>query len=259
MREDSSHGATLVILNMLLKFVVLIYNNNNDETWALHRFAKLRRFYCFGDRKTIKNSSAFVIKLSNHSLSFDESSIQAEIFLEAFETVMFMPGNWHTGMNMLQSIYKLFWTDLLKPLGDKLGWKRIAKDVRSCYIQASRLVIYLNNVTLSNLVRAFLSSRFETYEVRMIDDDPGNMRSLMAIDFQLFLNRLLYPFADEHLKLIVIFLLVPGEFLEFCFVLSVTGQYHDRDQVEVVCTNMEDTWTGKILGGNLGADGRPQW
>jgi hypothetical protein len=126
-REDSSDGAALVILDMLLKFGVLNYNNNN--MWGLNWLAKLQRLYCFGDWKTIENSLAFVNKLSNRSLSFKESSIQAEIFLKAFSKVMFLPGNWHTGMNMLQSIYKLFWSDLLKPLKDVLGWKRIAKNV----------------------------------------------------------------------------------------------------------------------------------
>jgi hypothetical protein len=105
-REDSLDGAASMILNMLLKFGVLTYKN--DDTWALKQFAKLRRLYCFGDRTTIEISSAFVNKLSNRSLSFEESSIQEEIFFEAFDKVMFLPGDWHTGMNMLQSIYKLF-------------------------------------------------------------------------------------------------------------------------------------------------------
>jgi len=136
-RVDSSNGAAAVILDMLLKFGVLVYKDN--ETWALHKFVKVHWLYCFGNRKTIENSSAFVNKLSNRSLSFEETSIQAEIFLKAFDQVMFLPGDWHTdtGMNQLQSIYKLFWTDLLKPLRDHLGWKRISKDVRQCYYQAS--------------------------------------------------------------------------------------------------------------------------
>ena len=133
--EDSFNGAASVILDMLLKFGLLIYND--DDTWALHKFAKIRRLYCFGDRKTIENSTAFINKLSNRSLSFERTSIQAEIFLNAFDQVMFLPGDWHTGMNQLQSIYKLFWMDLLKPLWDHLAWKRILKDVRQCYYQAS--------------------------------------------------------------------------------------------------------------------------
>ena len=90
-REDSSNGVAAVILDMLLKFGVLVYKDN--ETWALHKFAKVRWLDCFGDRETIKNSSAFVIKLSNRSLSFEETSIQAEIFLGAFDQVMFLPGD----------------------------------------------------------------------------------------------------------------------------------------------------------------------
>jgi hypothetical protein len=160
-REDSSDGAVSVILDMLLKFGVLIYNEN--ETWALHKYAKLCRLYCFGDRKTIENSSAFVDKLSNRSLSFEETSIQAEIFLEAFDKVMFLPGDWHTGMNMLQSIYKLFWTNLLRPLRDLLGGKRTSKDVRLCYYQASRLVKYTNNVVSSYLIQAFISHHVSSY------------------------------------------------------------------------------------------------
>ena len=94
-REDSCNGVAVVILDMLLKFGVQVYKD--DETWALHKFAKVRRLYCFDDHKTIENSSAFVNKLSNRSLSFEETRIQAEIFLEAFDQVMFLPGDWHTG------------------------------------------------------------------------------------------------------------------------------------------------------------------
>jgi hypothetical protein len=136
-REDSANGASSVILDMLLKFGVLSYKDN--KTWTLQQLAKLRRLYRFGNRKTIENSSAFVNKLRNCSLLFEESSLQAEIFLEVFDNVMFLPGNWHTRMNMLQSLYKLFWTDLLRPLRDILGCKRIAKDVWSCYYQALQL------------------------------------------------------------------------------------------------------------------------
>jgi hypothetical protein len=118
--EDSSDGAASVILDMLFKFGVLIYND--DETWALRKSAKVRPLYYFGDcKKTIENSTAFVNKLSNRSLLFEQTSIQAEIFLDAFDRVMFLPGDWHTGMNQLQSIYKVFWTDFLKPLRDHLA------------------------------------------------------------------------------------------------------------------------------------------
>jgi hypothetical protein len=105
-RENSSDGAAAVILDMLLKFGVLVYDQN--KTWALHCCGKFCRLYCFGDRKTIENSTAFVNKLGTCRLSFEQSSWQAEIFLDAFKLVMFLPGDWHTGLNMLMSIYKFF-------------------------------------------------------------------------------------------------------------------------------------------------------
>ena len=56
--EDSSNGAAAVMLGMLLKFGVIFYNQ--QETWSIYPFAKLCRLYCFGDRKTLKNSSACI-------------------------------------------------------------------------------------------------------------------------------------------------------------------------------------------------------
>ena len=61
-REDSSFGTAAVVLDMLLKYGMLIYDDNG--TWKLHQCANLRSLYYFGDRKTIENSTAFVNKYS---------------------------------------------------------------------------------------------------------------------------------------------------------------------------------------------------
>ena len=53
-RENSSDGADAVILDMLLKFGVLVYDQN--KTWALHCCAKFCRLYCFGDAKLLKTA-----------------------------------------------------------------------------------------------------------------------------------------------------------------------------------------------------------
>lgn len=197
--EDSSFGTAAVVLDMLLKFGVLIYDDSG--TWKLHRWAYLRRLYCFGDRKTIENSTAFVNKLSNRSLSFEESSMQAQIFLDAFNRVMFLPGDWHTGMNMLQSIFKVFWADILKPFRDLLKWKRISNDVRGCYFQASRLVQYSNDVVTSYLIRLYISRYHDKYDDRLYHDEPADVLCGMAVDFDEFLSRSLSS-LDEHLILI---------------------------------------------------------
>ncbi len=64
--------------------------------------------------------------------------MKAEVFLESFRNIMFLPGDWHTGMNMLQAICRVLWVDILNPMKTFLGWKRISRDVRGCYFQAAR-------------------------------------------------------------------------------------------------------------------------
>jgi hypothetical protein len=99
-QEDSAAGAGSVVLDTLLKFVLLKYNDNN--TWEVAADINKRRLYSFGDRKSNENCSTFVSMLSYRPLTFKESSMQAEIFLKSFQNIMFL--HWHTGMNMLQSI-----------------------------------------------------------------------------------------------------------------------------------------------------------
>ena len=82
-REDLTAGAGSAILDMLLKFGLLKYNDGN--TWELAKDINSRRLYSFGDRKSNENCTAFVSTLSHRPLTFEESSMQAEIFLESFK------------------------------------------------------------------------------------------------------------------------------------------------------------------------------
>jgi hypothetical protein len=61
------------------------------------------------------------LHLSHKPVTFEELSIQAEILLESFSNIIFLPGDWYTGMNMLQSIYKVFWGVILNPMKMFLG------------------------------------------------------------------------------------------------------------------------------------------
>ena len=65
-------------------------------------------------------------------------------FEEASNTIMTVPGDWHTGLNIAQSIFKCFWKLLLSPIMDMLGWKRINEKVSGCYYRASRLIKLIN-------------------------------------------------------------------------------------------------------------------
>jgi hypothetical protein len=76
--KDSATGAGSVVLDLLLKFSVLKYIE--DGTWQLEENAKLSRLYSYGDWKSNENCTAFLSILSHWPLTFEESSLQAEIF-----------------------------------------------------------------------------------------------------------------------------------------------------------------------------------
>ena len=137
------------------------------------------------------------------------------LFLNAFKKIMFLPGDWHTGMNMLQSIYKLFREDLLKPNRDLLKWKKISKDICQCYFQALRLVQYSNDVVSSYLIRLYLHCYLSRYDTMITNDGQmSNVICNIAIGFDEFLVQSMAS-SNKHLKLIVNFLLVLSDFLSF--------------------------------------------
>ena len=126
--------------------------------------------YSVGDAKTNANCAGFFADLQGRNLSLVDESIQAEIFLDAMSNIMFIPGDWHTGMNYLQSIYKVFWDVLLRPLKDMLGWSRITKDVRGCYYQASRLLVYCHQQFTRYLLQDYISKNIAMYETGLKND-----------------------------------------------------------------------------------------
>ncbi len=107
-----------------------------------------------------------------------------------------------------------------------MKWKRISNDVRGCYFQASQLVQYSNDVVSSYLIRLYISRYHEKYDDRMNDDDTANVLCSMAVNFDDFFTRSLTS-LDEHLILIVNFLLVSSDFLQF------VQAYRAQDSISV--------------------------
>jgi hypothetical protein len=158
-RENSAVGAGSVVLDMLLTVRVLKYING--KMWQLEDNAKTHWLYSSGDRKSNENCTAFLSTLNHWQLTFEESSLQAESFLEAFNNTMFLPWDWHTGMNMLQSLYQVFWNEILNPRKMFLGWKKISQDVHGCYFQAVRLIWYVHTAMSTYLWRCYVLSMYD--------------------------------------------------------------------------------------------------
>ena len=142
---------------------------------------------------------------------------------------------------MLMSIYKIFWSNLLKPFRDLLRWKGISKNVMGCYFQASCLVKYSNDVILSYLIRLYLSWYHEKYDKRMTTDKAANLLSSITIDVDNFLKRSLSS-NDKHLNLVVNFHILLSDFL--CFVQAYRS--HDSIIIENGYKLFAPIW--KILG-----------
>ncbi len=94
-RVDSSNGAAAVILDMLLKFGVIVYKD--DETWALHKFAKVRRLYCLAIGRQSRTALRLSTSWATGPYPLRTQGSKRKSFLEAFDQVMFLPGDWHTG------------------------------------------------------------------------------------------------------------------------------------------------------------------
>ena len=110
--------------------------------------------YSLGDTEINEKCATFVITLQNGLMSLEKEYIKQTIFVNAFHNCMFLPGDWYAGIIVLQSICKVFWDVLLKPVKEVLGWKQISKDVGNCYYQASRCVL-LSTANCDDLVYGF--------------------------------------------------------------------------------------------------------
>ena len=54
--------------------------------------------------------------LANRSLSLQDSNEMADYFEAAIGRVICFPGDWHTGLAMVQSINNIFWDAFLEPI-----------------------------------------------------------------------------------------------------------------------------------------------
>ena len=79
-----------------------------DGSWYLADDYKSHWVYVYGYAKIIEKMSKFVRDIQERKISSSEANLLSEIFLEALTCVRDLPGDWHTGLNTLTSIYNLY-------------------------------------------------------------------------------------------------------------------------------------------------------
>ena len=94
-------------------------------------------------------------------ITYTEANLQADIFVKSLSVVMEIPGDWHASMSMLTSIHNLYYDGFLDCFQELLKWKRIHKDVRSCYFQAMRLTTFVHDELMRFFIHQFVSSRID--------------------------------------------------------------------------------------------------
>ena len=77
----------------------------------------------------------------------------------AFQKMMCVLGEWHAGLSMLQSIMNVFYDGFLQPMLKCLKWGKVTKDVRNCYSQGSRLVLYVYEQLMAHPMQTFVSDK----------------------------------------------------------------------------------------------------
>jgi hypothetical protein len=228
--EAASKECGSITLDLLLRSGIL--EETEDGGWTLVNDWDTRRVYLFGDAKTIENMSKFVRDMQDRKISYTQANVQAEVFLKALSCIVQAPGDWHTGMNMLASIYNLYFHGFLEPIKTLLGWNRINKDVRSCYYQAARLVKFVSEELNRFFMQDFVSSRGDHDEGI---DDPQYLCNT-AVAYMEYQNNQRQS-EDKWVSTCANFVQMAYDFFEFVEAYrigdSITVEYGYQKQVPV--------------------------
>ena len=181
--EGSASGMSVMMLDMLQHIGIL---ERVDGIWKTKEGYKLRRPIMVGDAKSLENFLAWMRKVERRSMTIDQCSMMAETFLDAFSVVMLIPGDWHAGLAMLQSISTLFWSIIIDPFIELLDLKRIYPEARKNYFSLKRIVSYIAN----ELIRLFQYEYVSIKEAFTSSDDGAQFLCSMSIGFIDFLQEI---------------------------------------------------------------------
>jgi len=89
--EEALMETGAIALDLLMKHGLLV--KTGELQWDLADDYATKHPYIIGDAKTIENITKFQRDIQHRGLSFEQSSIQAEAYLDALSRVMIIPGD----------------------------------------------------------------------------------------------------------------------------------------------------------------------
>ena len=225
--EKDAEGATAVLMELatLHGMITIDGNNKISKTTLFDQKSMIMN----GDRKTHECTESFQSLAAERSMCLEEKSRMAEITLDVFERTLFAPGDWHTGMNMLQGLYHIYWHMILKHMKKWLKIARLSRDVRNCYFEASRLILFCSREFARYLWHNFISENYHKYRGDLRQREDVVVVTQIAVDFQSYLEKghKNTVNVDEHFKMICGFILLVNSFRDF------VDSYRQQDSIGV--------------------------
>ena len=207
-REDSAKGVGVIGIDVLIRSGVI--SMPSPGVIKLADDYNKRHVTLVGDRSTVENWEAFIRERENRELSFSEISLMTEALMDASSVLMLLPGDWHTGMSMLQSIFTLHWDGIIEPFFNLLGWKRLTHVVKNNYFTGKRIVELIANEIVRFIKHEFMSKYAEFKE----EDDAAQFICDAELAFLEYLNEMT-KCDDEWRRVIALFVIDANNFIKF--------------------------------------------
>ena len=155
-KYDASGSITLYLNH---KCCTLVKNDNN--IWKLADDYLAYSTTIYGDDGTLVRIEKLYRILDEHPMSTSASSQQASAFKKVLDNTTLLPGDWNTGLTVLQSFYNVFWEAYLEPVNVALDWKNITQDCRRSYYSSSCLAMYQYHTVVEMLLHTFVLNKID--------------------------------------------------------------------------------------------------
>ena len=214
--EASAHGCGGLALDLCRKFGLIV--QDSEGKWVKSDEFERKRALIFGDVKTCDNIDLILNRVRDREPNTVVSEEGAAVIEAALEKLVVIPGDWHAGLCMLQSIFDIYWEGFLQPFSRVNKTSRVSKDVSQNYYTSSKLVLYVRESLIANMMHGFVSSalvvlraEFNAGEQDLSDE---NFVCFVASAFQTYLS-CLHESDDTWLRMCAMFLHLTDDFFRF--------------------------------------------
>ena len=214
--EASAHGCGGLAMDLCCKFGLIV--QDFEGNWILSDDFLLKRAYIFGNVKTWHNTDKIVNNIMNRLASTAISETEAIVFDKALAKLVVVPGDWHAGLTMLQSIFSIFGMGFLDLIRQALGWTCINQDTRNYYYQGSWLTMFVQEQLNACLIHGSVSEKSVILRCKFLATEKNlsdaNYVCFVSSAFQTHLDSL-HNSDDNWQRTCAMFICMANDFFTF--------------------------------------------